>query len=269
MNNIYDYLEKIGRDPYIVTMPDGFLRGYFESAGALLTQYDALCMMTGVDVAGIPEMYASERQQAYKSKLSSDTAFMKKFSTLMGPQPKTKDLRKMIYPAAESDLSAMFGDLQPWDRYFIDINYDANTAFYLNRAIFIGHDIYYRRTDMYGRLFLENTAWCQTFITNAAYDLVVFSPAIPDALAIHSSILQSSFHDTEGPHGEERPGQIRLNYRQGSVPDADVTTRTIRFPFYPKSCHAVTLTEPEEILADITKWLETTGLDVSYNKGGK
>ncbi len=259
MNNIYDYLEQIGRDPYIYCKPEGFFNGYFDAAGELLTHYEELCLMTGVDVAAIPELYASARQQAYKIKFLEDYTSLMSFSALMGPSPKASDIQSFLYPCTEEDMAAVFGGLQPWDRYFLDLNYDVSTAFALNMLVMQSYETNYQYTELYGEMFLEDVAFVETFITNAAYDLVVYCPSLPDALAYHSSLLNSSVHDPTGPSQAERPGQIILDYRPGSVPGASVTTRTIRFPRYTDSGHAVTMTEPEEILADVMAWLEKTG----------
>ncbi len=259
MNNIYDYLGQIGRDPYIYVKPEGFFDGYFDAAGELLTHYDALCLMTGVDVAGIPELYASARQQAYKIKFLEDYTSLMSFSSLMGPAPKASDIESFLFPCAEDDMAAVFGNLQPWDRYFLDLNYDVSTAFALNMMVMQGYDTSYQYTELFGEMFLEDVAFVETFVTNAAYDLVVYCPSLPDALAYHSSILNSSVHDPTGPSQAERPGQIFLTYKTGSVPGSSVTTRTIRFPRYTKSGHAVTMTEPGEILDDVIAWLAKTG----------
>ncbi len=263
MNNIYDYLEQIGRDPYFYSKPDGFFNGYFDAAGELLTHYDALCLMTGVDVASVPELYASARQQAYKIKFLEDYSYLMLFSALMGPAPKESEIHAFLSPCAEDDMAAVFGNLQPWDRYFLDLNYDVSTAFALNMLVMQGYDTQYASSGIFGEMFLEDVAFVETFVTNAAYDLVVYCPSLPDALAYHSSLLNSSVHDPTGPSQAERPGQIIIDYRPGSVPGSSVTTRTIRFPRYTDSGHAVTMTEPGEILADVMVWLEKTGFFIN------
>jgi hypothetical protein len=259
MNNIYDYIDQVGRDPYIYSKPDGFFNGFFDAAADLLTHYDALNLMIGFDAAEIPELYASERQQAYKIKFLEDYSSLMSFSSLLGPTPKPKDIHSFLHPQAEDDMTPVFGTLQPWDRYFLDLNYDVSLAFALSRTIMEGYDINYRYAERFGEMFLENVAFVETFITNAAYDIVVFCPSLPDALAYHTSKLNRSTFDAVGPPQAERPGQILLDYRPGSVPGSNVTTRTIRFPYYANSGHAVPMTEPGEFLDDVIEWLERTG----------
>ena len=219
-------------------------------------------------MAGIEEMYASNRQRAYKIKELDDAAARQQLLAQLEPLLRKQYLHSASDTSEEDELSAVFGTLQPWDLYFIQLNYDANLAFYLNKAILYGYDISYSSTEIYGQMFLESAAWVETFITNADLDLVVYSPAIPDAFALHSSILNGTRHDTQGPPGAARPGQIILEYRPSSVPGGDVSTRTIRFPRYRNSGHAVTLTEPAEILADVISWLEETGVSTANRQGG-
>jgi hypothetical protein len=263
MDNIYDYIDQIVRDPYIYSKPAGFFNAFFDAAADLLTHYDKLSQMTGVDAAGISELYASARQQAYKIKFLEDYSSLMSYSALLGPAPKVDDIQSFLFPCAEEDMTLVFGALQPWDRYFLDLNYDVSTAFALNRTVMESYDIHYRYSELYGEMFLENVAFVETFITNAAYDIVVYCPSLPDALAYHASKLNRSTHDAVGPPRAERPGQIILDYKPGSVLGSNVTTRTIRFPYYANSGHAVPMTEPGEMLDDVIAWLEKTGFYAS------
>ncbi|MFC2160476.1 hypothetical protein ACFLRX_02360 [Acidobacteriota bacterium] len=269
MNNVYAYLETINRDPYIYSKPDGFLWGFFTAAADLLIKYNTLNQMIGMDSANIPELYASARLQAYKTILNPNAAAQISFSTQLDLPEKKRLLHSIFFPAMEDDFTSIFGVLQPWDRYFIDLNDDANTAFTLNKTTFYGYELRYSIFPLFGQMFLENVALVETFFTNADYDIVVYSPSLPDALALHSDILFSSIHDSTGPSGAARPGQIHLNYRASSVPGADVSTTTIRFPRYTKSGHAVTLTEPKEMLDDVKTWLGKSGVTFPVQKGEK
>jgi hypothetical protein len=259
MNNVYEYLAQINRDPYFYSKPDGFFNGFFDAAADLLTHYEALNSMTGIDAAAIPELYASARQQAYKIKFLEDYESLMTYSALLGPAPKPGDIQAFLFPNAEDDMTPVFGILQPWDRYFLDLNYDVSLAFALNRCVMEGYDIHYQYSERFGEMFLDDVAFVETFVTSAAYDIVVYCPSLPDALSYHSSKLNGSTFDGVGPSQAERPGQIHLDYVPGSVPGSNVTTRTIRFPRYRNSGHAVTMTEAGEILDDVTAWLEKTG----------
>jgi hypothetical protein len=182
------------------------------------------------------------------------------FSALVGPPPRADELAAWLAPAGESELAAVFGSLQPWDRFFVDTNNDVTNAFAWNKATLRNYPVQYSNSELYGRMFLENAAWVETFATNAAWDSVVYTAAVPEGLALHEDILSGAQLDTEGPPGAARPGRIVLTYLPSTVPGSTVTTRTIRFPSYLASGHAVTLTEPMEMLDDVIEWLASTGV---------
>jgi hypothetical protein len=306
LNHIYDYLDRIGRDPYICSRPSSFFNRHRAAAAGFLTQIETLNAMIGVNAAEIGDLYASARTKAYKTKTAAPAGsiaaaalagnslrmpkhsagknlsstgsvvqgtplpsrLIKRVSTsldlsaLVGPLPKMNQISASLAPAREDGLAAVFGGLQPWDRYFLDLNYEVADAFALNRVTLREYDVSFESSLLFGRMFLENAAWVETFATQAAYDTVVYAPAIPDALGMHSEILSGAVYDATGPPGAARPGQIFLTYRPSSVPGSSVTTRTIRFPVYALSGHAVTMTEPAEMLDDVIDWLQSTGLPV-------
>jgi len=258
MNYIFDYIDQIGRDAYICSKPARFFQGQRNAARAFLTQLGTLSQMIGMDASLIPEMYASARSQAYKTKYIGDNTDNIDLSALIDPPPSKEKPADTPASRGEDDMAAVFGGLRPWDRFFTDSNPDVTNTFAWNRATFEGYGVAYQSTDLYGRLFLENTAWVETFATNAAFDIVVFTPALPEALGLHTTILSRSEFDASGPSGAARPGRIILTYRSGAVPGSTVTSRTIRFPRYSQSGHGVTLTESQEMLEDVINWLKDT-----------
>jgi hypothetical protein len=173
-------------------------------------------------------------------------------------------------------LEQTFGTLQPWDCYFLDLNYDATYAHHSNIAFYRGYFIDFRNSPIYGQMFLKNVAHVNTFITNAKYDIVVYSAAIPGALARHTDILHDVIHDTSSPANQERPGEIILLYRAGAFPDIpELQSRVIRFPFYKNGAHAVSITEPVELFNDVSEWLNSENalyvpsLNLKAEKKGK
>ncbi len=265
IRNIYEYASSLDRDLYHFAMRGNTLTNFFNSVNDQLVIYGSLCQLTGFDAASIPELYASARQEAYKKRLGENSVSLHSLKQATNhPQ-----LELLFLPAPvqsnEDDLTGRFGALSPWDSYCTQSNLDANTAFYYNIATFSGYDVDFTATLRYGVMFLENAAWVETFITNAYYDLVVYTAGLPAALGCHTDLLTDSQPDRTGPVGEARPGQIILNYRPGVITGSNLTTRVIRFPEYTRSGHAVTLTEPEEILTDVISWLRSTGVSISTN----
>jgi hypothetical protein len=301
-NYIYTWIDSVGRDAYHIAKPAGFLDGHRAAAQEFLTDVDTLGLMTGIDITGIADMYASARSGAYKTRAGgeggrSSTALVRRtppgaaertaknklgsvplrsvwerlavggrprlvydLSALVGPAPNAAKLETWPGAAGEDELTAVFGGLQPWDRYYLDLNYDITNAFVLNKVTLRSYPLDYRSSLDFGEMFLENAAWVETFATNAAWDSVVYTAALPGALALHTDILEDVQVDAEGPPGAARPGRIVLTYRPSAVPGSAVTTRTIRFPGYLLSGHAVTMTEPMEMLDDVIAWLASIGV---------
>lgn len=263
--DLFDFVYNVaGRDYYIYTKPRDWLNGFFNNAGILLRSVRNLSLVTGVDVTAIQELYASSRAAAYRVIRTSYPGSLEGMTVLPAIQALFLTPAQLEAPYVRlepGDLEAVFGSLQPWDRYFVGSNGNANWAFHVyNVALVRGYDIH-SWEPRYGRMFLKNVAHVRTFITNAALDLVVYTEALPPSLAKHTEILVSALHIGQG--GEERPGKIILNYRPSAFPDIPgLTTRTIRFPIYDKSCHAVSLTQPQELFTDVSDWLRENGLDI-------
>jgi len=257
-NYIYDYLDTVGRDPYHLAKPAGFLDGHRETTIDLLMQIESLNQLIGIDARTIPEMYAAQRSQAYKVKPTAEADL--NFSSFIGPPP-------ALAPFFGDDLQTVFGSLQPWDAYFLNSNSDALTAFSWNQVQLREYDLAHWTTTLFGKMFLETVAWVNTFATNAAYDVVVYSPALAEALARYTSLLSRSSLEATQPQDSPRPGKIVLDFRPGAVPRFAGGRREIRFPRYGLSGHAVSMTEPQEFLEDVAAWLEATGLRLRA-KGG-
>ena len=251
-----------GRDLYIYTKPRDWLNGFFNNAGVLLRFVHNLSLVTGVDVTAISDLYAASRTSAYRVIRTNYAASLEPVAASSAIQALFLAPARLEAPNVQQEpgnMTAVFGSLLPWDRYFIGSNGNANWAFHVyNIALVRGYDIH-SWEPRYGRMFLKNVVFVKTFITNAALDLVVYAAALPPSLAKHVEILTSAQHITEGE--EARPGKIILNYRSSAFSDIPgLTTRTIRFPIYSKSCHAVSLTQPTELFTDVTDWLRENGL---------
>jgi len=255
-----------GRDVYIYSKPRDWLTGFFRNAARLLHYTLNMSQITGADVTQIPQLYAGARADAYRvfdtnygfSLMPADTSPRIKFLYLDPARLEAEDVRQET-----GDLSAVFGSLQPWDKYFLSVNYHANWAFHVHNVAKVrGYEVNTGHP-RFGEMFLKNVAHVNTFITNAALDLVVYTAAIPPTLARYGDILDSVRHEKKSPQGEMRPGQIVLNYSPSAFPDIqDLETRIIRFPLYASSCHAVSLTQPKDLFDDISNWLFEIGIDV-------
>ena len=262
--DVYEFLDVANRDPYIYTKPAGWLNGFFSNAGILLRTVQNLSQVTGVDTTSIGELYASARRNAYRLITASSNAGGGPGSSdpilqqLFEIPARMEEQNLLVEPG---NMSQVFGQLQPWDQYFLSNNGSALWAFHeLNVALVRGYDIHFYE-NRYGTMFLKNLAHVQTFITNAPLDLVVYAAAVAPSLARHTDLVSSVEHVTSGP--EARPGQIVVRYLPGAFPEIpDLTSRTIRFPVYSQSCHAVSLTQPLDLYQDVSLWLKEHGIDL-------
>ncbi|WP_437968063.1 hypothetical protein WMF04_01625 [Sorangium sp. So ce260] len=87
-----------------------------------------------------------------------------------------------------------------------------------------------------------------TFITNARYDAVVYSEALPVYFGERSTFTADV--DMSLPAGAARPGVVRLTN--------GATELSFRFPTY-ESGHAVSIGAPRELAEDVEAWLAETG----------
>jgi hypothetical protein len=264
----FAYLAAVGRDPYIYIKPEGWLDGFFNKGGVLLRTIANLVKVTGADIPAISAFYASARARAYRV---ADSGTVTNQPGTRVPIPSAvralfiaPAIREATRTAVEpGDMTVVFGALQPWDRYFVGSNGNANWAFHVfNVAMARGYEAH--PSDLrYGRMFLENLVRVETFVTDAAYDLVVYSKAFAPSLARYADIVSSARALQDPAAGESRPGRIVVSYRMNAFPGLPADgTRMIRFPLYDKSCHAVSLTQPFELYQDVSEWLRAAGFVV-------
>jgi hypothetical protein len=98
--------------------------------------------------------------------------------------------------------------------------------------------------------FVENLRSVRTFITDARFDLAIYSPAIPAMLA---SMGLGGAVDTSPRPGFDRPGWFTVNF--AGTTDAGASSLEVRFPPYAQSGHMVTASQPADLAADVEAWL--------------
>lgn len=222
--NALEFVGSVGRDVYHFTEPSGWLFAQYDAAGARLADPQVLEAALGVDPAAIAGLPAADREGAYR-----------------------------LAPGAgsEDELGALLGVLPVWDRYHLMEVFDAVGPIFAGpEAEALGID---RLDPRYGAMFLDNLIHVDTFITRAALDIVLYAPALPQALAMISDQVITAEVDDSPRAGEERPGWLTLRF-------ADQSSRVIRFPRYDAAGHTVTLTQPLELSRDVGAWLGARAL---------
>ncbi len=153
-------------------------------------------------------------------------------------------------------LQATFGPLRKWDCYLIGMNLTVYAAFtMLNLESFI-YDLEPDDSPIYGRMFLENLPLVKTFLTDAEYDLVIYSPAIPKALEKYTDLVQKVDVVRGKENTDKDRGQLRVHYIPNALTEtATPRTVAIYYPYYGNAGHSVSSAQPDKIQADVMKWL--------------
>jgi hypothetical protein len=217
-DNAIGFVTSHGRSPYDYRAPFAWLDDIFALVNERLNDYTTTEGLLGVVAPSIPGFLASERFGAWRA---VDTG---------------------AYPpdALIGNWPEVAGELESWDRYFVPFNYEVFNMFggYTARQLEVDP-----ADPHFGEVFLANLIWVEALITEAAYDLVVHTPAIPGALATYDSMVTEVIVDPDAH-------EWLIEY----VPDLGVGSRIVTVPRYEAS-HAVTLDAPGQLRDDVEIWL--------------
>jgi|WetSurMetagenome_2_1015567.scaffolds.fasta_scaffold07266_6 hypothetical protein len=264
------FVSEADRDVYHYEKPAEWFEKLGDFAGAGLLHVNVLSRAFGWSALAIPELPPTARTEAYRYK-KTPSADLKALVSSPAYHRLPVDQRMLIEReigrlkrseeaggagkgstipgepvSASGMLVEVLGPLQPWDGYLVGCNMAALAAFYDNRAIDAGYDIA-PTSLLYGELFLQNLALVDTFITDAALDLVIYPPSLPLALKKYSSLVEDV---------TTRDGFMTVTYKPGALPDIPTPrNRTIFFPRYAQSGHGVPASQPRKILNDVIDWL--------------
>ncbi|APR74682.1 putative exported peptidase [Minicystis rosea] len=182
-------------------------------AAEMVRDPDALTTLLGVPLASIHGLAAADRVGATR--------------VLMG-----EDVDEIV--AGEHLLRERLGELPSGDAYWL--------------RMVTPHCGYFLGDASSANALLEGLSRTHAFMTNARYDAVVYSPAIP--FLLRSGGIQATV-DESAPAGAARPGVLELTLSTGE-------RHSIRFPPY-ESGHEVTTSAAAELRADVELWLRETG----------
>lgn len=213
-----NFVSNHNRSPYDFRAPYSWLNDIFTLVGDRLNDSATTEALLGVTASSIIGLAADQRLGAWRS---------------VNPNAFLSD-------AAVGDWPTVVGALEPWDRYFVPFNTEAFNQF----GSFAARQLDVDPADPhFGELFLRNLIWVDALVTEAAYDLIVYTPAIPGALANHDSMVSAVIVD---PDAQE----WLIEY----VPQLGVGSRIVTVPRYEAS-HAVTLDAPGQLRDDVEDWL--------------
>ncbi|MFB1486359.1 MULTISPECIES: hypothetical protein [unclassified Thiocapsa] len=224
-------------------------------ASAQLNQIDTLDTLLGIDVSSVADIKPDVRRRAYKV-LGFDPPSLgqalrenpdNQWVALQSRRTESQGLNALM--TGSGTLEDAFGPLKRWDRYFTSFSTEVYAAFALNvvapeyRTLPLNADNH----PTYGELFLRNIRYIETFLTDAFYDLVIYSEALPLALEKHESV--HSVKRKPGNTERDEPGQFEILFYDGP-PVA------FYYPRYVKSGHAVSSSEPGKLRSDVSVWLD-------------
>jgi len=163
-------------------------------------------------------------------KLGIDPNLLRK-SRMTGPGTLTDELG----PLYVADEYVMAFNMVEWAMYSL-----------VTPRVLFGGNISADSNPVFGDMFAENARTVSTFLTDAKYDLVIYSPALPVAIAKHKGV--GSVIATPGDPAGSALGKFTIVYD-------DMTTAEIYYPYYDTAGHAVAAAQPEKLRADVAAWL--------------
>lgn len=218
--NVVDYLAEAGRDLYDVRRPAGATFARYEEIGARIEDPGGFQKAIGVPSEDVPWLGPENRENAYR---------------LIEASP------------GEERLDAWLGgEIAPYDRYFeIELFDLIGAPFAGAEAQSLGIE---RQSERHGLYFLEDALAVRFFVTNAAYDAAIWTPSLPDALAMYTDEVAGVHTD-----GDE----LTIEYHPGAFagPETSQTSRPVRFVPYEAAGHSVSLDMPRKLATDVRAWL--------------
>lgn len=181
------------------------------------TRRDSLAPVLGVEPAELDALFAERDSDAFR------------FADLT---------HSVLQP--RGDLEQHWGELEPWDAYFVSTNSEVMGAFAREETAALEADPYYSG---FGELLLENLGFMSAFVTRAEFDLALYSPAFVPMLETYPEVARAELRT--GNWAE----QIEIELRDG-------TTETLVAPRYLESGHAVYRDEPEKLYEDVARFVQ-------------
>ncbi|WP_181233304.1 S10 family serine carboxypeptidase-like protein [Enhygromyxa salina] len=218
--NATSFIGSQGRSAYDYRAPASWLNDVFNLVAARLNDVDTTETLLGVELSQIMGITADQRAPGWRF------------------------VHAGSYPA-DAELGNWpdhGGALNSWDRYFLSFNAEALGQFRSVDARALDLD---PADPHFGELFLSNLVFVDTLITEAAYDVVIYTPAIPAALESYSALVASVIVDPDAR-------EWTVEYQDGVL--ANPGARVVSVPVYAAS-HAVTYDEPGKLRDDVELWL--------------
>ena len=236
-NALY-YVQRAGRDYYSYRRPSNWLFDYTDVGAAKMLQMPMFGEFILNDPKKINELYAENRGGAFRySSVANRNLRNPAASTAFENLPEIEKIimksrmeQRNAKPLSTGNFESVFGELPPYDEYFVDLSYEINFTF--SSAAISHYDT------VNGEMFLENIRSVKTFITQAEEDIIIYAKGIPESL--------KSFDGVSG---------VTLEENSFTVSFSDGQSVEVTFPFYPESSHSVPVNQPAKFFGDVKNWL--------------
>ncbi len=155
-------------------------------------------------------------------------------------------------------LTSKFGILSRHDAYMIGMNVMTFLA-YSGSLENLQFSINPGKTDRYGKMFLENISLVKTFLTDAKYDSVIYSPAIPECLKLYKDVVSSITYkrgkDADKP---SKLGTFEISYQPKALAPYPTPKESVKlfYPYYENSGHSVSTSQPDKFRDDVEAWMK-------------
>ena len=251
------------RDRYNSSKPLGWTDDLEMFAMQGLLDVDVLSTLFGTDIRMIDLLKPSARSNAYRymqnrwEVLSAGATASGRLSRRLQLEADSLNRRKgMFNTSGNSSMEKVFGTLPLYDDYLSGTTLSVFISFMSNDAVLAGYPISPDTSPLFGQMFLENTALIKTFLTDAEYDLVIYSPGYPEAFKKYTEVVKS----VEAKRGKEldgKTGSFRINFQPIALNNVKMPAYVdIFYPSYPASGHSVPSAQPDKLLADIKNWMQ-------------
>ncbi|MDK2956433.1 MAG: hypothetical protein PWQ57_1929 [Desulfovibrionales bacterium] len=288
------WVPKFGRDRYNISKPKTWSDDLEAYSVVALNDVDEVSMALQYDIKSIDLMYAKNRPDGAKWppsmqkmmeagpgdnatndvgeaywKMLSETPELKQYLP-DEPTPEVAMLSSHIDSLArlqgvmgeagikKESLPAQFGKLEYYDYYMAPMNYAVWASFALIQTPDQPYGINPDKSPRYGKMFLENVSLVNTFLTDAEFDAVIYSPAIPESLKTYKEIVE----DVQYARGKNfmagtGRGKFEIHYKKDSLAPYDTPDAVnLYYPYYNESGHSVSSAQPDKFRDDVEAWLK-------------
>jgi len=262
MNALVFTEKTAGRDRYNLTMREGWSDDLEAFAMQGLLDVDILSRLFNYDVRSIGMLRPEARRDAYRYVINRNEdpdgwgpAAGGLSRKLMLERESLRRMLASLGSPGNKSMEKVFGALPAYDDYLSGTNLAVFVSFMSNRAVYRGYPVSPDESPLFGRLFLENATLVKTFLTDAEYDLVIYSPGYPEALKKYTDIV-SSVSVTRGKELQQPAGTFRINYKPDSLPGMKTPAHVdLYYPYYAFSGHSVSSAQPDKIRQDVQSWM--------------